>query len=186
MQAAMACPCPHGRAERPATDPRNPSRAALAHSVDRRSAAESYYANCDSTDAPAERCAHPGTLPAHSTPGSARPSSAGHQPPPGAQRHRSPPPQHAPHHNIRRSRVMSPRPTKRLPKDPHLQAFCDAGGGTRTPDTRIMIVIEGLRSFAAALRFGSKKVFQNELRRRQQRMLQASVRNAVCMSGSRS
>jgi hypothetical protein len=31
-----------------------------------------------------------------------------------------------------------------------------------------------------------KKVFQNELRRRQQRMLQASVRNAVCMSGSRS
>jgi hypothetical protein len=21
----------------------------------------------------------------------------------------------------------------------HLQAFCDAGGGTRTPDTRIMI-----------------------------------------------
>jgi hypothetical protein len=24
-------------------------------------------------------------------------------------------------------------------KDPHLQAFYDAGGGTRTPDTRIMI-----------------------------------------------
>jgi hypothetical protein len=31
-----------------------------------------------------------------------------------------------------------------------------------------------------------KKVFQNELRRRQQRIAQASVRNAVCMSGSRS
>ena len=32
----------------------------------------------------------------------------------------------------------------------------------------------------------SKKVFQNDCRRRQQRMEQASVRNAVCMSGSRS
>ena len=32
----------------------------------------------------------------------------------------------------------------------------------------------------------AKKVFQNELRRRQQRIEQASVRKAVCMSGSRS
>jgi len=32
----------------------------------------------------------------------------------------------------------------------------------------------------------AKKVFQNELRRRQQRIAQASVRKAVCMSGSRS
>jgi hypothetical protein len=32
----------------------------------------------------------------------------------------------------------------------------------------------------------AKKVFQNAWRRRQQRIEQASVRNAVCMSGSRS
>ncbi len=34
--------------------------------------------------------------------------------------------------------------------------------------------------------YATKKVFQNDCRRRQQRMLQASVKNAVCMSGSRS
>src|SRR5205823_4801043 len=26
-------------------------------------------------------------------------------------------------------------------KGPHLRAFCDAGGGTRTPDTRIMMLL---------------------------------------------
>jgi hypothetical protein len=132
MQAAMACPCPHGRAERPANDPRHPSRAVPAHSVDRHSAAESYYANCDSTDAPAERCAHPDARPAHSTPGSARPSAAEHQPPPGAPRHRPPPPQRTPHPSIRRHRVISPRPTERLPESPDLQGFPYAPEWTRT------------------------------------------------------
>jgi hypothetical protein len=40
---------------------------------------------------------------------------------------------------IRLNRTARPMICLHFARQPHLQAFCDAGGGTRTPDTRIMI-----------------------------------------------
>jgi hypothetical protein len=53
--------------------------------------------------------------------GYADPSAATPQQQPHDQRHRSPPPPHAPQPNIRPNEAMSPRPTERSPKTARLQ-----------------------------------------------------------------
>src|SRR5277367_5282555 len=98
-----ADPCPHAQAEHLSFAQRDPYPASPRSPEGLSSAETRNYASCASADAQASPPAPPAA-------GYGDPSPAAPRLRPHAPRHRSPPPQRAPHTDIRRSRVMSPSP----------------------------------------------------------------------------
>ncbi len=129
MLATAPARVPRGRTGRQACVRTDPHQAATPKKAGLCSAAWSYYASCDSTGAQAGRSAHPDAQPALQACRSAHPSATKPPPQPRGPGHRSPPPQSAPHQQIRRSRVISPNPTERLQKQ-HIRG---SGRGLRFP-----------------------------------------------------